>query len=161
MKKFFKICLAIVAISLCVVPAAYARIVHWISYQEFFEKSDLVVIATPLTKTLDTSERTYFEGIVETGLDGKQTSVEAIGVETTFSISVVMKGDRDATQFVLHHYRPSALAVDGPNVVSFDPFDPRRTGDVLLFLLRERDGRYAPYGGQLDPGIQAITTLGP
>ncbi len=159
--KLFKICLAVAALSLCIAPAAYARIVRVVSYQELFEKSDLVVIATPLTKTADTDERTHFEGLFETDQDGKQTSVAAIGVETTFSISVVMKGDRDAKQFVLHHYRPTALAIDGPNVVSFDPSDFRRSRDILLFLLKEQDGRYAPYGGQTDPGIQAITALGP
>jgi hypothetical protein len=120
-----------------------------------------VVIATPLTKTADTDERTHFEGIVQTGQDGKQTDVAAVGVETTFEISVVMKGNRDAKQFVLHHFRPTELAIDGPNVVWFDPSDFRLPRDILLFLVEERDGRYAPYGGQLDPGIQAITPLGP
>jgi hypothetical protein len=76
-----------------------------------------------------------------------------------FSISVVIKGEHAAKQFVLHHYRPTAVAIDGANFVSFD--DVRLPSDILLFLVKEQNGRYAPYGGQTDPGVQAITALGP
>ena len=170
--KLFKICLAVAALSLCIVPEAYSRIIGFVSYQELFEKSDLVVIATPLTKTADTNERTFFQGMVQTDQDGKQTGTAAIGVETTFGVSVVMKGDRAAQQFILHHYRVAPypardgnglvdVLIDGPNIVSFDPSDFRLPRDILLFLVKEQDGRYAPYGGQTDPGVQAITPLGP
>jgi len=154
--KLIKICLAVAALSLCITPAAYARLVQVVSYQELFEKSDLVVIATPLTKTADTDERTYFQN----------TSVAAIGVETIFGVSVVIKGDRATKEFTLHHYRvaptpsaPDGLLLGGPGVVSFDPTDPQRRRNILLFLVKEPDGRYAPNGGQTDPDLQAITAL--
>jgi hypothetical protein len=137
-----------------------------VSYQELFDKSDLIVIASPVTKTADTDERTYFQDISQTDKDGKQTSVAAIGVETPFSVSVLIKGDRGIKQFILHHYRVAlypapdgreVVFIGGPNVVSFDP--SRRRRDILLFLVKEQDGRYAPYGGQNDPGLQAIKAL--
>ena len=61
-------------------------------------------------------------------------------------------------RFVLHHYRQTSLKgeVDGPELVSFDPDD---RPDYLLFLMREPDGRFAPTGGQTDPGFKAITKL--
>ena len=122
-----------------------------------------MVIATPLTKTADTDERTFFENISQRDTDGKQTGVPAIGVETGFGVSAVLKGDRATKQFTLHHYREpvveGVISIDGPNTVSFDPSDLRRRRNILLFLVKEQDGRYAPYGGQTDPGLQAITEL--
>jgi len=160
--KLFRMYFAVAALSLCIVPAAYARLVGLVSYQELFDKSDLIVIASPVTKTTDTEERTYFPNISEIDKDGKQSSVAAVGVETSFNVSLVIKGDRAAKLFILHHYREAnGPGLDGPAVVSFDPSDYRRRRDILLFLIKERDGRYAPYGGQTDPGLQAITALEP
>jgi hypothetical protein len=159
--KLLKICLAVVVVSVCMIPAAYARIVPVLSYQELFDKSDLIVIAIPVSKTADTDERTNFQNLSQVDADGKQTPISAIGVETVFSVLHVVKGDSARIPFaiILHHYRPETLVIDGPNVVSFDPTDARRLRTVLLFLVKEQDGRYAPYGGQTDPGVQAITAL--
>lgn len=64
-------------------------------------------------------------------------------------------------QFVLHHYREASSggSIGGPTVVFFDPSNPRDRGACLLFLTREKDGRYAPTDGQTDPGFKAINRL--
>ncbi len=108
-----------------------ARVVRIWSHQELLEESDLVVIATPTTNN-DTNEH-----IDLPGFDGQRV----IGVNTTFTASGVLKGDKALKDFVLHHYfavsvKPSAL--------------PRT---YILFLHREADGRYAPAVGQADPGL--------
>ena len=168
--KLFRICLTVAALSLCIESAAHARLANLVSYQELFDKSDLVVIAVPVTKTADTGERTSFQNMSQLDQDGKQTVVAAVGVETAFRVSVVMKGDRAIQQLTLHHYREAdhptvgpdgreIVYLNGPTVVSFDPSDARSRKNVLLFLVKEQDGRYAPYGGQTDPGLQAVNTM--
>ena len=132
-----------------------ARVVRIWPYQELLEKSDLVVIATP-SATNDTKEHIDLPGFV---------GEHVIGVETTFTVSAVLKGDEVLRDFVLHHYR----TIDGSNIphmpngptfVSFNPvakptIAPRT---FILFLLREADGRYAPIVGQTDPG-EAVKEL--
>ena len=163
--SYFRICFAGLVFSLCVVPTARARLVQIITYDELWRKSDLVVIAQPTTKTTNTNEVNYLLDIVQTDASGKENKVAAIGVETTFNVIKILKGNNDIKQFILHHYRetswpsPSPVELGGPNLVSFDPSDPARRRDILLFLLREKDGRYAPYGGQTDPGLHAIFAL--
>jgi hypothetical protein len=46
--------------------------------------------------------------------------------------------------------------MDGALLVFFDPADISKRSSYLLFLVRERDGRYAPTGGQTDPGHKAV-----
>jgi hypothetical protein len=156
-----RILFAALVLSLCT-SASQARIVQIIGYDELFDKSDLIVIAHPASKTSDTRERTYFSGVAQMESSGRQSRVPAIGVETTFDIIKILKGHADGKQFVLHHFRePSLESLNGPITVSFDPSDPKRDGDVLLFLVREKDGRFAPYGGQTDPGFRSIQALNP
>lgn len=90
--------------------------------------------------------------------DGTQSQIEAIGVETPFRASAILKGDKSIRTFVLHHYREAspAPAIGEPMLVFFDP--PKRRS-YLLFLVREPDGRYAPTAGQTDPGQKAISSL--
>jgi hypothetical protein len=118
-------------------------------YQELLEKSDLVVLATP-TATNDTKEHIDLPGFV---------GEHVIGVETRFTVSAVLKGDKALKGFVLHLYRTTdgsniPHVPNGPTFISFDPAAnptiPPRT--FILFLLREADGRYAPVVGQTDPG---------
>jgi hypothetical protein len=134
-----------------------------LSYQEMLAKSDLVVIATPTSKTTDTKEQAFLPGIWLQDKDGRQSKDESIGVETVFAISAVLKGDKTVKQFTLHHYRcreaKCRLALDGPSLVFFDPSDMSKRSSYLLFLVREPDGRFAPIGGQTDPGDKAISRL--
>ena len=48
--------------------------------------------------------------------------------------------------------------VDGPNLLHFDS-SGEYSGDYLLFLVRESDGRYAPASGQVDPAITSVQVL--
>ena len=125
-----------------------ARAIRIWSYQELLEESDLVVIATP-TANNDTQEH-----IDLPGFDGQRV----IGVNTTFTVSGVLKRDKVLKDFVLHHYRPGSggmVVPNGPTFVYFAVSEklsaPRRT--YILFLHREADGRYAPVVGQADPGL--------
>ncbi len=82
-----------------------ARGVRIWPYQELLEKSDLVVLATP-TATNDTQEHIDLPGFV---------GEHVIGVETRFSVSAVLKGDKALRDFVFHHYRTT----DGSNIPTF------------------------------------------
>ena len=96
--------------------------------------------------------------------EGQESGGPAVGAETKFKVLKVLKGDSGVTEFVLHHFRAvkspdGAIAVGGAVTVSFDPFDPNAGKVFLLYLVKERDGRYAPYGGQTDPDINSIFAL--
>jgi hypothetical protein len=145
--RLFLLAAAYLAVSTGIVAARGVRL--W-SYQELLEKSDLVVIASP-TATNDTKEH-----IDLPGFDGQRV----IRVETRFTVSAVLKGDKALRDFVFHHYRtPDGANIpnvpNGPSFVSFAPVENptsvQRT--YILFLLREADGRYAPVVGQADPGL--------
>jgi hypothetical protein len=142
---------------------AQARLVSWLSYREMLAKSDLVVIANPLNKTADTKERAVLPGIFQQDQGGRQSKIESVGVETVFSVLAVLKGNPEIKRFTLHHYReanPSgALSIGGPTLVKFDPSDASVRSSYLMFLVREPDGRFAPVGGQTDPGMQAICSV--
>jgi hypothetical protein len=74
----------------------------------------------------------------------------------------VLKGDKTTKQFTLHHYRKAQIrapGLDEPSLVFFDPSDLSQRSAYLLFLVREPDGRFAPTGGQTDPGYKVINRL--
>ena len=150
------------AVLYCAVPNhSQARKMVMLSYQQMLEKSDVVVIATPKSKTTDTEEQAFLPNIWQQDSDGKQSKIKSIGVETVFAVSLVLKGDATIKQFTLHHYREAQISAksDGPYLVSFDPSDMSKRSSYLLFLVREPDGRFAPIGGQTDPGVKAISRL--
>ena len=129
---------------------AGARAVQIFTFQERFEKFDLVVIAKPVV-TQDLPEETVLPGIAP--------AVHVVGVDTGFDLSRVIKGDKSLKQAVLHHYRlanPKVPTVTGPMLVSFDPADKT---SYLLFLKKEADGRLAPAFGQTDPGLCGILRI--
>ena len=108
-----------------------------------------MVIATP-TATNDTKEHINLPGFV---------GQPVVGVETKFGVSAVLKGDKAVKELVLHHYRYDKMIVpNGPNLVSFDPAKGRT---LLLFLVREADGRYAPAVGQIDPELNGFKVSWP
>jgi hypothetical protein len=152
-----------VAILVCSTPnRSEARLMSVRSYQEMLDKSDLVVIATPKSRTTDTREQAYLPNISRQDENGNKSRIESIGVETVFAVAAVLKGEKTIRQFMLHHYREAqtdALELNGPSLVFFDPSDTSRQNSYLLFLVREPDGRFAPAGGQTDPGYKAISRL--
>jgi len=140
---------------------AQARILSVLSYQEMLAKADLVVIADPISKTTDTKEEGSFPNISLQDKDGKQSKIKSIGVETVFAVSAVLKGNATVKRFTLHHYREASgeIVMNGPILVRFDPSDLSKRSSYLLFLVREPDGRFAPVGGQTDPGMKAISPI--
>ncbi|HXB71751.1 MAG TPA: hypothetical protein VNY05_26175 [Candidatus Acidoferrales bacterium] len=130
-----------------------------LSYQQLLDRSDLAVIATPTTRTKDTTESSHLPGIFRQDATGVQSQISSIGVETAFKVSTVLKGERNIQAFVLHHYREAVPEVTGDGaafLLIFDPGDISKRSSYLLFLVREPDGRYAPTGGQTDPGFKAV-----
>lgn len=116
------------------------------TYQEMFDKADLVVIATALA-TKDTNEQTKL-------LD----RVQVIGVETEFATRATLKGTKNVRRFLLHHFREleDRFTEDGPHLIYITP---GRHPDFLMFLIKEKDGRYAPVTGQIDPASFSMLEL--
>lgn len=140
-------------------PDVEGRVIAIPSYRTLLERSDIVVIARP-TAVTETKDRIDLPGSTS-----DRKGVSGTGVATTFRVSAVLKGDKELKEFVLHHYRlafngtglPFAI-INGPGLVHFDPSKDDR---YLLFLVREKDGRYAPTAGQVDPdGISIIHLKG-
>jgi hypothetical protein len=152
-----------VAIMVCSTPnRSEARLMSVLRYQEMLDKSDLVVIATPKSRTTDTREQAYLPNISRQDENGNKSSIESIGVETVFAVAAVLKGEKTIRQLTLHHYReaqPDAVEMNGPLLVFFDPSDTSQKNSYLLFLVREPDGRFAPTGSQTDPGYKSISRL--
>jgi hypothetical protein len=147
---------------------AQARYVSVLSYQEMLAKSDLVVIADPVSKTTDTKEEAFLPNIWRQDKDGNRIRIKSFGVETKFVVSAVLKGDPRLKRFTLHHYREAPdrdqlpgtvmTELNGPTLVRFDPSGESKRS-YLLFLVRDHDGRFAPMGGQTDPGMKAISPI--
>jgi hypothetical protein len=117
------------------------------------DKATLIVIATP-TKVVETSELAALPNIATVRPDGTQEPVMGKGVETSFKVLTVLKGERDVKRFVLHHFTlGSAPANRGPLLVSFKPEEKKQ---FLMFLQKEADGRYSAANGQTDPQISII-----
>jgi hypothetical protein len=135
-----------------------ARLIAAPTYQELLDKSDLVVIATPVASR-DIGERIDLPGITTVMPDNTRTGFPVVGVETRFQVSLVFKGSRSLKEFVLHHYREAnpQLSINAPALVAFDP---AKRIPFLLFLVRGTAGRYVPAAGQTDPGFLSIHALG-
>jgi hypothetical protein len=130
-------------------------IVGGLSFEEMFDRAHLVVIATA-TRTRDTNERKKLIDI-----DVIQTTrpelvrEEVIGVETEFQSRLILKGSKDAKKFLLHHYR-LAVEAEETNGPQFIRIPSGRHATFLMFLTKEKDGRYAPVTGQFDPAVLSV-----
>jgi hypothetical protein len=129
---------------------AQGRLMIGWSYQELYDRSDLVVIAKP----------TLIQVTAETAtLPDIRPDTHVIGLSTEFAISLVVKGDKSVKKLTLHHYRladPEQGTKNGPHLAAFDPKQHTR---FLLFLHREADGRYSPVSGQTDPALSSVVKL--
>jgi hypothetical protein len=128
-----------------------ARLMEAATYQEMFDKADLVVIAKPVS-TKGTSEHTTLPG---------WHSIHVVGVNTEFETELVLKGKKDVKNLVLHHYKIDDVAErlpisDGPTLASFNPKEHNK---YLLFLIKQPDGKYAPATGQVDPAAFSVIKL--
>jgi hypothetical protein len=127
--------------------------------EQLLSGSSAVVLARPISQTRDTGE----------GADADPrdaTEFPFVWVETTFRVIGVLQGRMTGATFVLHHLREPTLApgkdgrvpvlVNGPPLVSFDPSDRVDQHQMVLFLVREPDGRYAPYPDQTHVALGSI-----
>jgi hypothetical protein len=119
---------------------------HW-TEKEAFEKADLVVIGMAVS-TRDTNERSV--------LSDMTPNVKVAGVETEFEVCLTVKGLKDVKKFRLHHYREQGESTNGPMLVNIPH---GKHSPYLLFLVREKDGRYAPATGQTDPAVCSVLDL--
>ncbi len=145
MKTLF-LATAVFLVSLSLVSA---RLMGSWTYQKLLEKSDLVVIAIP-TSVIDTKEEIDLPGF---------SAMRAIGIETHFQISAVLKGEKNLKNFTLHHYRASKADLPYPNGPMLVSFDLTKKHSFIIFLIREADGRYAPTSGQTDPAYFAAHAI--
>jgi hypothetical protein len=112
-------------------------------YTDLFARSDFVVVAEPIHNTIDTAERSTLKEI--------SPPTRVMGVETQFQTAWVIKGPK-RRRFTLHHYRePTRKLKENEVIIGLVPlvsFNAEKHVDYLLFLVRERDGRFAPTAGQ-------------
>jgi hypothetical protein len=147
MKRLLPVVVLVIA-----TQALDARFVEPWTYQQMFEKADLVVIARPIN-TSDTAEHQM--------LPDYAPPLPVIGVTTEFETRLVLKGSKDVTLFKLHHFRYRADADETAmsNTPELLKIKVEKRTTFLLFLIKERDGRYAPVTGQTDPAISSVLKL--
>jgi hypothetical protein len=133
---------------------AHARGLEPWPYKRLLKEADAVVIGRPLS-VADSGEVTK----------DNLWKAEFVGVNTTFHIEAVLKGEVEGDKLRVLHYRlkPGVLIDDGPLLVSFRQHaTDLSTREVkvslgrpgyLLFLKRRADGRYEPLSGQTDPAL--------
>lgn len=127
--------------------ALHARIVSSWTDRQIFEKADFVVIARP-TSSRNTSEHTRLNNI--------EPPVDVIGVDTDFETCLILKGEKDITKFRLHHYTTNEQFTNGPSLIKV-VLEKRPA--YLMFLIREKDGRYVPATDQTDPAEWSVLRL--
>jgi len=132
-----------VAMSLCTTPSVVQGYMStYPSYDWMTANSDLVVVATPVARQ-EQGEDAQLPGVSQ-GPD--RDPVPAVGIETTFSILALLKGDEKLTggTFALVHHREkvkdtSGFRSAGPMLIDFKPGD----GSAYLMFLKDRgDGRF-------------------
>jgi len=133
-------------------PMLNARLMQYWSYQEMFNKADLVVIAA-IASSKDTDERTI--------LPNYSPPLKVVGVVSEFESRLVLKGDKKIAGFQLHYYRyqfaqDEDAVANTPELVRIKP---GQKAIFLLFLIKESDGRYAPVTGQTDPSLFSVLEL--
>jgi hypothetical protein len=136
---------------LAVCSLCHARPAAVWTYEKLVAEADLVVIATP-TETKD-MEKTVLPNIQQIGADGERVPFPAVGVETTFEVLAVLKGDEKPKTFVLYHLRETKPenVPNGPQLIA--PFEPKKQQRYLLFLRQEADGRFVSVTGPIDAAV--------
>lgn len=131
-----------------------------LDYGSLTEKADLVVIARPI--------KVHEPGEI-TNLPSTQKDYKMIGMETTFSVSAILKGTLSQKNLILHHYRLQDLtskdlhaegfqiltSAEKPLFVRFDipAEDEYPKYEYLLFLKKEKDDIFVPVSGQVNAAI--------
>jgi hypothetical protein len=140
-----------VGLLLCSSLPAFARISQLWTFEQLGEKSDLIVIARPVSST-PTEEKATLPNISPT--------VHVTGVETKLEIRLVLKGWPKTKTACLNHYafaNPADSRLHGAaQLLTFDPKQPTR---YLMFLKQTSAGRFVPVAGQTDPAAESIIKL--
>jgi len=84
-----------------------------------------------------------------------------IGMEATFKVSKVLKGDFTNRTVSLHYYRFDPPSVRPGNSPSFLDLTPTDTNRFLLYLVQDGASRFAPVSGQLDPSLDSVRVFHP
>jgi hypothetical protein len=138
-----------------------ARITPNWTYEDLFSKSDLVIIATPLS-TKDCGEENDATNLWK---------VKFMAVNTDFKIEHKIKGGEKNEKIVLAYYRlPESITVkNGPSLAHFalaertDASSTEKKGsgknEYLLFLRKSKESTYEPVSGMIDSAlsIRALT----
>jgi hypothetical protein len=89
--------------------------------------------------------------------DGKQEPVLGRGINTTFEVFSVLKGELSTKCLILHHYKRAIEVlgeINGPGLLHFEPLSAKR---YLLFLKKESDGRFAAEQHAQQRGVEVHT----
>ncbi len=119
-----------------------ARAIRTYSTQESFDRSDLVVIGKPVA-VRDTDEN----------LPATSWGVQH-GVEAEVQVGGILKGDPALKKVVLHYSRFDGAT--SPDTPVNPPFGLKEPASYLLFLVRDKEGRYVPFSGYDWFGISVI-----
>jgi hypothetical protein len=123
-------------------------------YKRLFNEADVVVIGQAVS-VADSGETTT----------DNLWKAEFVGINTTFAVQTVLKGEAGSDKLQVLHYRlkPGVLIEDGPLLVSFRLHGTAITTngakiglarpEYLLFLKKRKDGRYEPLSGRTDPAL--------
>lgn len=129
-----------------------ARLMEAWTYQEMFNKADLVVIGRNVS-TSDLDEHIL--------LPGYKPPLPVVGVITKFKIGLVLKGPKETAEIELHHYRyanrnDEDAVSNAPNLIDIKS---NFHASFLLFLIKDKDGKYVPLSGQTDPAAFSVLVL--
>ncbi|WP_020470537.1 hypothetical protein [Zavarzinella formosa] len=139
---------------------ASGRLIPGWPYERLFKEADLVVIAVPV------SEKKTNDRFGEPQEEHLQLKVE--GVQTKFEVRHILKGKADGKHIKMLHFqfaKPEKNEIvvieDGPMFVAIrlKGLTVQENKDTLylpppeylLFLRRQKDGRYEPVSGRYDP----------
>lgn len=132
-------------------PSGFARIIENWPYERLMQEAELVVVAQA-TKSEDAPDRLETEPFKDL----------LRGVNTTFEVRGVLKGEHKQPKLTLLHFKlpPGESPPNGPLLTIFRTQTTTvraPQGEVqlsapeyLLFLKALPDGRYAPIAGQVD-----------
>ncbi len=122
------------------------RLAEYWDTEKVMGRAELVVIARAVS-TKDTSEKTKLPDL----------KVNVTGVETEFDTCLVLKGPKTINRFRFHYYKEDQETfTNGPLLVGI-PRDQHPF--YLLFLVKERDGRYTSASDQIDPADTSVFRL--
>ncbi|MGO9204342.1 MAG: hypothetical protein ACLQM8_27805 [Limisphaerales bacterium] len=140
----------LIVLLLLVGVSAFARRIHTWTEAEMQKAAQSIVVGTVAdVKDLDETNTVLWP------------SCRFVGVEATFGVSKVLKGDLINRTVVLHYYRFDPPHFRPPNGPSFLDLKTGDTNRFLLYLVPDGASRFAPVSGQLDPSLDAVRVFRP